>query len=56
MKKKLKSVLALKEIVDKDYDEYMQHNGNINATIIGNGSEVEETMIESPKRKDKTEI
>lgn len=51
MKKKIKSVLALKDIVELDYEDYVRTNA-INGTIIGGISDGE--LADEPKNDKET--
>lgn len=53
MKRKIKSVLALKEIVEKDYEDYVRTNA-INGTIVGGISDGE--YAEEPLKPEKEKI
>lgn len=53
MKRKIKSVLVLKEIVEKDYEEYVRTNA-INGTIVGGISDGE--YAEEPQKVEKEKI
>lgn len=55
--KKLKSVLALKEIVEQDYEEYVRSNANINGTmanVYSDGEPADEAEVEKRLLKERS--